>query len=61
MTHEIPAYLLTWMRSQSKSAFIGDMLEQYRRNGGLTDTQIVEVKVRYIQAGHSTPAMMGVQ
>jgi hypothetical protein len=52
MTHEVPAKVFAWMTRQSKSAFIGDMLEQIRRNGGLNDKQLLQVKIQYIQAGN---------
>jgi hypothetical protein len=55
MRIEIPAYLLAWMQTQSQSAFIGDMLQVHLRTGGLTEQQLIEVKVRYIQAGHDIP------
>jgi hypothetical protein len=55
MTNEVPQYLIDWMRTQSKSAFIGDMLRVWNTNGGLSERQLVEVKVRYIQSGHDIP------
>lgn len=47
---EVPADLIAWMRQQSWSAFIGDMLRVIDRTGGLASWQLVEVqKMRNFQ------------
>lgn len=50
---EVPAKLVEWMNKQSNSQFIGDMLQQIQRKGGLTEKQLIQVKVMYIQAGNN--------
>lgn len=57
---EVPAYLYNWMKLQSKSQFIGDMLALVERKGGLTENQIIAVKVKYIQAGNNIPSKTSV-
>lgn len=37
---EVPPALEAWMRTQSQSAFVGDMLRLLARKGGLTEDQI---------------------
>jgi hypothetical protein len=52
---EVPAYLYDWMRTQSHSAFIAGMMIAIERNGGLNEDQIIQVKIKYIQAGNNIP------
>ncbi len=48
---EVPTELEAWMRTQSQSAFVGDMLRLLARKGGLTAEQLERLKVMRVTQG----------
>lgn len=49
MIEEIPTDLLNWMRTQSRSAFVGDMLRKIQRDGGVSSRQLEELQLQRLR------------